>query len=123
MVVAFRGAFFDERAVPNRLGGISGKILPTEFANNLSRSGLGGKFVLHWGGAFFAVGQNLNCPPTVTPPCSRKSFLARLGGLLAAVGIAPALLGRGEAPVAGLPAAPVKLRPESRAVARKEGSC
>jgi hypothetical protein len=43
-----------------------------------------------------------------------------LGGLLAAAGLAPALLGR---IVPGAPVPPVSLKVEPRAVPRKEGSC
>jgi hypothetical protein len=43
-----------------------------------------------------------------------------LGGLLAAAGLAPALLGRA---VAGTPVPPVSVKGEPRAVPRKEGSC
>ena len=60
---------------------------------------------------------------TVSSPCSRKSFFAKLGGMLAAVGIAPALLAKAGAEIANRPVAPVTLRPEPRAVARKEGTC
>ncbi len=57
---------------------------------------------------------------TVSPNCSRKSFLAKLGGLLAVGGLVPALFGK-SAPAPVAPA--VKLRVEPRAVPRAEGSC
>jgi len=59
----------------------------------------------------------------VSPNCSRKSFFAKLGGLVAAVGILPKLLAKPETRAAtpDVPAA-VTLRPEQRAVARQEGS-
>jgi putative intracellular protease/amidase len=63
---------------------------------------------------------NLNRMHTVSSPCSRKSFFAKLGGMLAVVGIAPALLAKAGAEIANRP---VTLRPEPRAVARKEGTC
>lgn len=60
---------------------------------------------------------------TVSPNCSRKSFFAKLGGLMAAVGLAPRLLAKPEtAARAAVPAATVNLRPESRAVPRQAGS-
>lgn len=60
---------------------------------------------------------------TVSPNCSRKSFFAKLGGLVAAVGILPKVLAKPETRAAApeLPAS-VTLRPEQRAVARQEGS-
>jgi len=45
-----------------------------------------------------------------------------LGGLLAAVGVAPAFLKR-PAAIPSPTRAPIALRPETRAVSRKEGSC
>jgi hypothetical protein len=62
----------------------------------------------------------LNRTHTVSSPCSRKSFFAKLGGMFAVAGLAPALLARSTPPAK--PVA-VVLRPESRAVPRKEGSC
>jgi hypothetical protein len=58
----------------------------------------------------------------VSPSCSRKSFFVKLGGLLAAVGIAPALFAK-SAVAATIAAPPVVIRPDQRAVPRKEGSC
>jgi hypothetical protein len=55
----------------------------------------------------------------VIPHCSRRSFFAKLGGLLAAVGIVPALLAKSGTVAA---TAQVPLRTEPRAVPRKEGS-
>jgi hypothetical protein len=72
-------------------------------------------------GRLLCFDPNLNRTHTVSPHCSRKSFFVKLGGLLAAVGIAPALFAKS----AGAPttaASPVALRPEQRAVSRKEGS-
>ena len=58
--------------------------------------------------------------PDTSPVSSlrtRKSFLSQLGGLVAAAGLAPrALLARVTPPVA---TAPVRLQPETRAVARR----
>jgi hypothetical protein len=62
----------------------------------------------------------LNRTHTVSSHCSRKSFFAKLGGMVVAAGLVPALFTR-TAPAAK--AAPVALRTESRAVPRKEGSC
>jgi len=57
---------------------------------------------------------------TESPSCSRKSFFAKLGGLLAVAGLSPALFAKSGA--SSQPVAPVTLRPEQRAVSRKEGS-
>ncbi len=59
----------------------------------------------------------------MSPNCSRKSFFAKLGGLIAAVGILPKVLAKSETRAAA-PTVPahVALRPEQRAVARQEGS-
>jgi hypothetical protein len=73
-------------------------------------------------GRLLCFDPNLNRTHTVSPHYSRKSFLAKLGGLLAAVGIAPALLAKSGAAVSGAAAALIALRAEQRAVARKEGS-
>jgi hypothetical protein len=62
----------------------------------------------------------LNRTHTVSSTCSRKTFFAKLGGALATLGLAPALLARSNP--AAKPA-PVVLRPETRAIARKPGSC
>ena len=67
---------------------------------------------------------NLNrTPTTVSPNCSRKSFLAKLGGLFVGMGVVPSLLTKFGSPAtrAGKNA-PVLLRAEERAVSRKEGS-
>ena len=64
----------------------------------------------------------MNRTHTVSPHCSRKSFFAKLGGMLAAVGIVPALVAKIGGRPANPAAAPVKLRPEPRAVSRQEGS-
>jgi hypothetical protein len=57
---------------------------------------------------------------TVSPHCSRKSFFAKLGGLIAATGLLPKALANSDTN-ASAPAAPAfQLRPEQRAVARKE---
>ena len=58
--------------------------------------------------------------PTVSPACSRKSFFAKLGGLLAAAGLAPGLLAKMNS--AAPTTAPVSLRPEPRAVPRRDGT-
>jgi hypothetical protein len=58
----------------------------------------------------------------VSQNCSRKSFFAKLGGLIAAAGLLPKALANSETK-ASAPAAPAfQLRSEQRAVARKEGS-
>ena len=64
----------------------------------------------------------MNRTHTVSPHCSRKSFFAKLGGMVAAVGLVPGLMTKLGANPAAPAAAPVTLRPETRAVARKEGS-
>jgi hypothetical protein len=58
----------------------------------------------------------------VTTHCSRKSFFAKLGGLVAAAGLAPTLLAKSNAPATPAVTKSVTLRPEARAVARQEGS-
>jgi hypothetical protein len=62
--------------------------------------------------------------PNVSPDCSRKSFLAKLGGLVVAAGFVPALFAKSRAAApAAIPVAPALVRPESRAIPRREGSC
>jgi hypothetical protein len=80
------------------------------------------KFVLLWSNAFFPFALNLNrTPHTVSPNCSRKSFFAKLGGLLAAAWVVPSFFAKSGSGAAAAPS-PVSLRPEQRAVSRKEGS-
>jgi hypothetical protein len=58
----------------------------------------------------------------VNPHCSRKSFLARLAGLVAATGLAPRLFARAAPQQATLPtdlSRAFTLRPEPRAVPRR----
>jgi len=59
----------------------------------------------------------------VSPNCSRKSFFAKLGGLVAAIGILPKVLAKPETRAVA-PEVPttIAVRPEQRAVARHEGS-
>jgi hypothetical protein len=61
----------------------------------------------------------------VIPNCSRKSFFAKLGGFIAAIGILPKAFAKSEKGAVA-PAAPdltaLNLRPEQRAVARREHS-
>jgi len=64
----------------------------------------------------------LNRMHTESSSCSRKSFFAKLGGLLAAVWVVPSLLSGSTRNSPGPAELPVKLRPEQRAVARQEGS-
>lgn len=60
---------------------------------------------------------------TVSPTCSRKTFFARLGGLLAATGLGSLLVAKSDRRTASSAAsAPVNLRPETRAVPRQGGS-
>jgi hypothetical protein len=60
---------------------------------------------------------------TVSPNCSRKSFFAKLAGLMAAVGVAPRLFAKPAADSSpALAAAKINLRPEGRAVPREAGS-
>ena len=67
--------------------------------------------------------MNLNRTHTVSPHCSRKSFFAKLGGMLVGMGIVPSLMAQFGAPAArSETAAPVAVRSEQRAVSRKEGS-
>lgn len=78
---------------------------------------------------YFAQTPTFSGPPfpnrthTVSPNCSRKSFFAKLGGLVAAIGILPKVLAKPETRAAtpDVPAS-VNLRPEQRAVARQDGS-
>jgi len=66
---------------------------------------------------------NLNRTHTLSPHCSRKSFLAKLGGLFVGMGIVPSLLAKtGTSSARSEKAAPVTVRSEQRAVSRKEGS-
>lgn len=59
----------------------------------------------------------------VSPTCSRKTFFARLGGLLAATGLGSLLATKSDRQTTSLAAsAPVNLRPETRAVPRQAGS-
>jgi hypothetical protein len=70
-----------------------------------------------------SFGRGLNRHTLVSPVSSRKSFLARFGGLLAAAAIAPGVFLRGKSSASAVVAtAPVPVRPEQRAVARQEGS-
>jgi len=62
----------------------------------------------------------LNRTHTVSSSCSRKSFFAKLGGAIAALGLAPALFSRS---AANTKTAPVAVRPEARAVPRQSGTC
>jgi hypothetical protein len=65
----------------------------------------------------------LNPKHTVSPHCSRKSFFAKLGGMLVGLGIVPSLLAKIGTPAArSETVAPVAVRSEQRAVSRKEGS-
>lgn len=80
------------------------------------------KFCFTLVGRLLSFEGKLNRTHTVSPHCSRKSFLGRLGGLLAAFGLAPTLVARMGAGSIRPPAAPAALRPEPRAVSRKEGS-
>ncbi len=67
--------------------------------------------------------HRLRTTHTVSPNCSRKSFFAKLGGLIAAIGILPKVLAKPETRAAA-PTVPtaIALRPEQRAVPRQEGS-
>ena len=59
----------------------------------------------------------------VSPGVSRKSFLAKLGGLLVGIGFVPALFGKSRAAApAAVAVDPALIRPESRAIPRREGS-
>jgi hypothetical protein len=62
-------------------------------------------------------------PTTVSPNCSRKSFLAKLGGLFVGMGVVPSLLTKfGSSASPAGKNAPAMIRAEQRAVSRKEGS-
>ncbi len=61
--------------------------------------------------------------PTVSPTCSRKSFFAKIGGLIVATGFVSLLSVKSNRSIsASSVTAPVKLRPETRAVPRQAGS-
>ena len=62
----------------------------------------------------------MNRTHTENPACSRKSFFAKLGGTMAAVGLAPVLFAK-STPAAKT--APVTVQPETRAVPRQSGNC
>ncbi len=67
--------------------------------------------------------MNLNRTHTVSPHCSRKSFFAKLGGMLVGMGIVPSLMAKFGAPAVRSETVPsVAVRSEQRAVSRKEGS-
>lgn len=71
--------------------------------------------------ASFGGGLNRHTP--VSPDCSRKSFFAKLGGLILAAGIVPKILAKpASAPATAASAPSVPLQPEPRAIARQEGS-
>jgi len=58
----------------------------------------------------------------VSQNCSRKSFFAKLAGLIAAAGLLPKALASSE-PKAAAPAEPkLQLRTDERSVARQEGT-
>ncbi len=68
-------------------------------------------------GAYFGLGFHLTSP--VSPTSSRKSFLAKLGGLVAATGLMPgAAVKAAASTVAPAPAKRIQVRTETRAVAR-----
>lgn len=73
-------------------------------------------------GRHLCSGAKLNHTNPVNPHCSRKSFFAKLGGLLTAVGLAPALLAKSSATTSPQNVKSVTPRAEARAVARQEGS-
>jgi hypothetical protein len=58
----------------------------------------------------------------VSPNCSRKSFIAKLGGLIAGAWAVPALFAKSGSAPANPAASPVEVRPDQRAIARKAGS-
>jgi len=69
-----------------------------------------------------SFGRGLNRHTLVSPNCSRKSFFAKIGGLLLATGLVPKIFAKSERG-ATAPAAPsVPLRSEPRAVARMDGT-
>jgi len=60
---------------------------------------------------------------TVTHDPSRKGFLAKMAGLIAVAGLAPRLLANASlAPAPSTTVSPVKIRPDARAVARRNDS-
>lgn len=105
---------------------ISEKIFAGDFANNLSRPGFGGNFVLHCRNGFIPFRGILNrthTSPNITPGVSRKSFLTRLGGLLVGIGFVPSLFAKARAAApAAVAVDPALIRPESRAIPRRDGS-
>lgn len=92
------------------------------FGKNSVRSRSFWKFCFTLVGRLLCFEANLNRTHTVSPHYSRKSFLAKLGGLLAVVGVVPSLFAKSDATTSGATATPVTLRREQRAVAREEGS-
>ena len=80
---------------------------------------LGGKICFTLGEWLLFFGLTLNLKHTVSSAGSRQSFFAKLGGMIAAVWVVPALFAKaGSAPAI----ATVALRPEQRAIARQAGS-
>ncbi len=75
------------------------------------------------GAPFFGADFN-QFTNTVSHDPSRKSFLGKLSGIVALIGLAPRLLVKTVAasPAAAENARPVVLRPDSRAVARRAES-
>jgi hypothetical protein len=70
-------------------------------------------------------GFSINTSSPVSPRQTRKTFLAKLAGLVASVGIAPRIFGKSQVAAAEAPVAnevPFTLRPEKRAVARSSES-
>jgi hypothetical protein len=69
-----------------------------------------------------SFGRGLNRHTLVSPNCSRKSFFAKLGGLLVAAGIVPKIFAKSERASAAPSTSPVSLRSEPRAVVRQDGT-
>ncbi len=83
------------------------------------------KFCFTFGERLLCSELNLNRTPTVTvsPHCSRKSFLAKLGGLFVSMGVVPSLLAKKSASASRVKTSEsLTVRAEKRAVSRKEGS-
>jgi hypothetical protein len=71
--------------------------------------------------AYFGHGFHLTSP--VSSTSSRKSFLAKIGGLVAATGLLPgSVVKTGAAAAVATSAKPVQVRTETRAVARGSGN-
>jgi hypothetical protein len=94
-------------------------------ANSLTEKNFSGIFCLQAGDrSLVSAADFKHTRQPVSQDQTRKHFLAKFIGLIAAAGLAPKLLARPSAgsPAPVVPAAPFQLHPEARAVARRAES-